>query len=87
MTHLPATEVKNAMIEYFVNSAGLPPEAVSSGDVKVEDLGIDSLSMIEMLWEVEEKYGLRVEDIKVLKGMTIDGMAEYISGLLPADSA
>lgn len=69
------------MIQYLVESQGVPAEVATDGNAKVESLGLDSLSLLEMLFEVEQKFGLRVENLAPLKDMTIDGMAEFLAGL------
>ena len=76
-------KVKTTIVEYFVERAGVPQETLSTGDVTIESLGIDSLSMIEMLWEVEEKYGVQIQDLNALKGMTLDMLASFVSDLVP----
>ena len=82
MTTVTPADVKHAMVKYFVDSEGVPAEALADGNVVIETLNIDSLSMIEMLWVLEEKYGVRVEDLEPLKGTTLDGAAEYITSKL-----
>lgn len=76
------SEVKSAIVEYFVDNAGVPRDQLSKGDVMIESLGIDSLSMIEMLWEVEERFGVHVDDIKALKGTTLDALALFVTRLV-----
>ncbi len=79
--------IKQAMFTYFTQTAGLSPEAVSDGSQRIENLDIDSLSMIEMLWDVEEKSGVHIDDVAALKDMTLDQIAEFIALQLPADVA
>jgi acyl carrier protein len=83
MDPIQTNEVKDMMVEYFVDHAGVSKEALASGDVKIESLGIDSLSMIEMLWVVEEKTGVHIDDMHALKDMTLDMLAEFIGKLVP----
>ena len=85
MEQLPELEQTNniraLMVDYLVNQGGIPAEVAANGSLKVEDLGVDSLSMVEMLYEVEDKYGIRVENLTALKDMTIDAMVEFLSVL------
>lgn len=74
--------IKQTMTDYFINTAGIPEEAVKDGNVTVESLGIDSLSMVELLWVLEEKFNLHIEDVTSLKGITIDGLVEHFHKLL-----
>lgn len=77
--------IKQAMFTYFTEVAGLSAESVSDGSQRIENLDLDSLSMIEMLWDVEEKSGVHIDDVSALKDMTLDQIAEFIAEKLPAD--
>jgi len=44
----------------------------------IEDLGADSLDIVEMLMTIEEKYGIIVPDEDVIKLKTVKGVCEYI---------
>ena len=74
-------KIRELMVDYLVNQGGVAADVVANGSVKVEDLGVDSLSMVEMLYEIEDKYGIRVENLTVLKDMTIDAMVDFLNTL------
>ena len=74
-------KIKEMMIDYLVKQEGIPEEVVANGATKVEDLGIDSLNIVEMLYEIEDKYGIRVENLNALKDMTLDALAEFLGSL------
>ena len=76
-----SAKIRELMIDYLVNQGGVSADMVANGSVKVEDLGVDSLSIVEMLYEIEEKYGIRVDNITALKDMTIDAMVEFLGVL------
>lgn len=44
----------------------------------IEDLGADSLDIVEMLMTIEDKYGIIVPDEDVMKLKTVKGVSEYI---------
>ena len=44
----------------------------------VEDLGADSLDMIEMLMTLEEKFGITIPDEKTSELKTVADIASYI---------
>jgi len=83
MEALTGKEVKAMMVEYLVNSQGVSADLAADGTAQVESLGVDSLSLLEMLFEVEGRYGIHVEDLAPLKGMSIDAMAEFLARLQP----
>lgn len=74
-------KIKEMMIDYLVNQEGIAKEVVANGATKVEDLGIDSLNIVEMLYEIEDKYGIRVDNLNSLKDMTLDALAEFLGSL------
>jgi acyl carrier protein len=73
--------IKEMMVDYLVKQEGIPVEVASNGETRVEDLDIDSLNIVEMLYEIEDKYSIRVDNLEVLKDMTIDAMANFLSSL------
>ncbi len=46
----------------------------------VEDLGADSLDMVDMLMALEENFGITVSDEEALTLKTIRDVAEFIEG-------
>ena len=55
--------IKEMMVQYLLTQQGIPKEIAMNGATKVEDLNIDSLNVLDMLYEVEDQYGFRVEDL------------------------
>jgi acyl carrier protein len=47
---------------YLINSAGVAPAKFERPDLRVSDLELDSLGLIEMLFEVEDQYGFQVPE-------------------------
>jgi acyl carrier protein len=47
---------------YLIDSAGVAPAKFDLPELRVADLELDSLGLIEMLFEVEDKYGFQVPD-------------------------
>ncbi len=43
-----------------------------------EDIGADSLDIVEMLMTVEEEWGLVIDDEDMLKFSTVQSVADYI---------
>jgi acyl carrier protein len=79
--HVQVEQIKEMMVDYLVKQEGISIEIASNGKTRVEDLDIDSLNIVEMLYEIEEKYAIRVDNLEVLKDMTIDAMASFLSSL------
>jgi acyl carrier protein len=58
--------------DYLINSARVSPDKLSDPNIKISEMGIDSLGVIELLFEVEEKYGFQIENPMEFADMTID---------------
>ncbi|MDR0446761.1 MAG: acyl carrier protein [Oscillospiraceae bacterium] len=48
----------------------------------VEDLGADSLDLVELVSELENEYGITVTDEKIYTCFTVGELAAYIESLL-----
>lgn len=47
----------------------------------VQDLGADSLDMVEMLMEVEDNFGIVIPDEAANELVTVDAIVKYIEAL------
>ena len=59
----------------------LTPEA------ELSTLGIDSLALIELMFQVEDRFGISLPDDKVPDLVTVGDVATFIDGLLKAAPA
>ena len=67
-------QIKN----YLVDTAGVDPQKFENPELKVSDLELDSLGLIEMLFEIEDKYGFQIPDPMVFLPMTFAEMVAAI---------
>ncbi|GAA0743365.1 acyl carrier protein [Ideonella azotifigens] len=75
----PIDSIKALTIDYLVNTAQVPREELANGAVKLSALNIDSLSLVEMLWMVEEQYGVTIGRTEALRDMTLDDMVAALA--------
>jgi len=54
--------LRQIMQEYLIHQAGVAPSKFDDPNLMVADLGLDSLGVVEMLYEVEDRYGFQVQD-------------------------
>jgi len=54
--------LQQIMQRYLIEQAGVAPGKFDNPDLMVADLGLDSLGLVEMLYEVEDRYGFQVKD-------------------------
>ena len=71
-------EIQSGLAEILNEVAGLDGAAVSPEKTFLDDLDVDSLSMVEVVVAAEEKFGVRIpdDDVKGLK--TVGDAVAYI---------
>ncbi|SDL66078.1 acyl carrier protein [Tessaracoccus oleiagri] len=71
-------EIRTQLAEIVNDLAGVAVEDVQLDKSFVDDLGVDSLSMVEIIYECEDKFGVEIpdEDAKNLK--TVGDAVAYI---------
>lgn len=61
--------------------------AIHDGMDLKEDLNVDSLSMIETVWDVEEKLGIHIDENEMKKIRTVGDVFATIDSLVSAKAA
>jgi acyl carrier protein len=71
-------EIQSGLAEILNEVAGVDTAAVSPEKTFLDDLDVDSLSMVEVVVAAEEKFGVRIpdDDVKGLK--TVGDAVAYI---------
>lgn len=71
-------EIRTQLAEIVNDLAGVAVEDVQLDKSFVDDLGVDSLAMVEIIYECEDKFGVEIpdEDAKNLK--TVGDAVAYI---------
>ncbi|MDO5067027.1 MAG: acyl carrier protein [Propionibacteriaceae bacterium] len=71
-------EIRTDLAEIVNDVAGVAAEDVQLDKSFVDDLGVDSLSMVEIIYACEDKFGIEIpeEDSKNLK--TVGDAVAYI---------
>lgn len=59
--------------------AGVDAAEVTSEKSFVDDLDIDSLSMVEIAVQAEDKFGVKIPDDELAKLTTVQDAVDYIS--------
>lgn len=70
-----ADRVKNIIIEQL----GVPSEDVTESASFIEDLGADSLDIVELVMALEEEYGIEISDEDAEKIQTVGDAVNYIA--------
>ena len=71
-------EIRTDLAEIVNEVAGVPAEDVAMDKSFVEDLDVDSLSMVEVVVAAEEKFGVTIPDEEVKNLKTVGDAVAYI---------
>lgn len=81
-------DIRASIVDYLVHTANVPAELLQSGDVRLGDLNVDSLSAVDMLWTVETTYHVRLSDVHAsLSDMTLDDLVRRFQAALAGSAA
>jgi acyl carrier protein len=70
-------EVKQALIE-VLKDRGFDVSDVSEEASLTDDLGLDSLDLVDLTMDIEEKFGLSIPDEDLPKLSTVGAVIDYI---------
>lgn len=68
--------------KYLVETAGVDPIKFENPSLKVADLELDSLGLVEMLFEVEDEFGFQLPDPMVFLTMSYAEMVANIEDVV-----
>ena len=69
------------VIELVIKNLGVPAEKVVESANFVNDLGADSLDVVELLSRLEDEYGIMIPDDEVENLVTVADVASEIEKL------
>ena len=73
-----ATEIQADLAAIVEDIAGVAADDVQPDKSFVEDLDVDSLSMVEIVVAAEEKFGVRIPDDEVKNLRTVGDAVSFI---------
>lgn len=76
--YLEAKMVSEKVIEMLASQLNISKDKVQLDAKLIEDLGADSLDMVEMLMLVEEEFGLSIPDEDAMNLKTVGDIINYI---------
>ncbi len=71
--------VKDKLATIIIDKIDVDIRAVNDGARIVEDLGADSLAVIEILMEIEETFGMDITDGDAENLLTVGALLEYVN--------
>lgn len=70
--------LRDTIQRFLVDSAQVDPAKFQQPGLRVADLDLDSLGLVEMLFEVEDRYGFQIKEPMRYMDMTFDEMVSDI---------
>ena len=68
----------DSIIEIIANQLQIDVDTVDGGMKIMEDLGADSLDVVEMLMAMEENFGIAVPDEDIEDLITVNDVVAYV---------
>ncbi|MBB4895512.1 acyl carrier protein [Streptomyces olivoverticillatus] len=84
---MTSSTVEQQITDFLVDRLGLLPEEVTPQARLKEDLGLDSLDMVELVTIVESRLGLSVDDEAAESLRSLGDVVSYIEAQEPAPAA
>lgn len=67
------------IIKMIATIAEVPEKSLNKNTNLLSDLDLDSLDLVELISEIEEKYEIEIPDSEIKKIQTIDDIVNYLS--------
>ena len=76
---MPATNVEDRVKNIICDQLAVEPEKVTQTASFIDDLGADSLDIVELVMTMEEEFDLDIPDEDAEKMKTVGDVVKYIS--------
>ncbi len=73
------TEILNGLAEIVEEVAGIDADEVTAEKSFVDDLDIDSLSMVEIAVQAEDMFGVKIPDNELAELKSVGDAVDYIA--------
>jgi acyl carrier protein len=72
-------EVLERIREHLATELELDPDRIDEGTRFKEDLEADSLDLVELVVELEDRYGIRIPDDQAARILTVGQAADFVA--------
>jgi acyl carrier protein len=77
-------EIKNRIVEIIASQLGIEKDEVTAEASVVDDLGADSLDVVELVMALEEAFDLEIPDEEAQKIISVQNIFDYMASALQA---
>ena len=74
--------VYDKLCDFLSNQLGIDPADIRPESNVIEDLGADSLDLVEMLTEMESEYDIIITDERIRELTTVGEIAAFLEELI-----
>ena len=78
MQPMSSEEVFDKVKEIIVEQLGVAETAITPDASFIDDLGADSLDIVELIMALEEEFDIEIPDADAEKVVTVNDVVEYI---------
>ena len=71
-------EIFDKVTEIIIEQLGVAEDAVTEDAAFIDDLGADSLDIVELIMALEEEFDIEIPDAEAEKIVTVRDAVEYI---------
>ncbi|MDQ7988563.1 MAG: acyl carrier protein [Candidatus Dactylopiibacterium sp.] len=79
------TETLQQLHDFIKRRVNNPPETIAL-DSRLEEIGVDSLTLLDLMFDLEDKFGVRMPD-DLPRPETVGELIEIFEKLKPAETA
>jgi len=74
-------EIEKTVKEVLAKQLTMDIEKINLDSRLVEDLGIDSFGSVEIAFELEEKFNIKIPDAALYEAKTVKNIVDYIASV------
>ena len=75
-------EIEKRVVKSLINVIGVKAENITLEQRLNEDLGVDSFSSLELFFELEDAWGIKIPDTEAKKMATVRDVVIYIHDMV-----
>jgi len=72
-------QIEGKIKEILAKKLGIGEETIASDSRLAEDLGVDSFGAIELMFEIEEAFGLKIPDSDIEHVRRVNDITAYVA--------
>ena len=76
---MSSEEIFAKIKEIIIDQLGVEEDSITTNSSFIDDLGADSLDIVELIMAIEEEFDLEIPDSEAEKVATVNDVVEYIA--------